>query len=357
MLGFVSYSDLSRMIRDNIHALPSGVDLVVGLPRSGMIPAYMIGLYLNRLVIDVERFLYDGEIGHGRTRPTATRLDRPSSARSILVVDDSLTTGGSMDEALRRIHASGFRGQITRCAAVISPSAHNRVDVYFTILPMPRLFEWNAFHHPLLDHACLDLDGILCFDPTTAENDDGLRYQEFLRTARPFIRPTRRIAHIVSARLEKYRQLTEEWLEANGVEYGQLHLIDLPSAKERKRLNAHYSHKARVYRETGAMLFFESEPMQAREIARLARKPVLCSQDMILYRPDAYHPQVAARNAVWHMRKRFGRIKGKLRSLMASSDSTGHCQIRHSDAASVREPENELCREGTSARCTSGRPT
>ena len=47
-MNFKNYSDLSRDIRKNLHLLSDDeYDLVVGLPRSGMVPAYMIALGLN----------------------------------------------------------------------------------------------------------------------------------------------------------------------------------------------------------------------------------------------------------------------------------------------------------------------
>ena len=39
-----------------------------------MIPAYLIGLYLNRMVTDVETFLANGAAGHGSTRKVSRSL-------------------------------------------------------------------------------------------------------------------------------------------------------------------------------------------------------------------------------------------------------------------------------------------
>jgi uncharacterized HAD superfamily protein/hypoxanthine phosphoribosyltransferase len=319
MYGYVSFAQLSTAIRTQLHAIPSDVDLIVGIPRSGMVPAYQIGLFLNRLVCDIEGFLCNGAVSHGHTRKLGIALTSLREARHILLVDDSIATGGSMQKALARIQESGYAGKISTCAAIVAPSHKSSVNVSFITLPQPRLFEWNAFHHACVESACFDMDGVLCVDPTSHDNDDGPRYEKFLANALPLFRPTLRIGHIVTARLEKYRNLTEDWLGANGIQYGQLHLVDLPSREERIRLGAHCSHKIRVYRETGASMFYESELGQAREIAQGSGKPVLCVGDMTMVMPGASHLAATAKSAMWHLRYPLGRAKGWLKQQLRSS--------------------------------------
>lgn len=309
MFGYMSIAQLSAEIRRKLGLIPNDVDLIVGIPRSGMIPAYLIGLFLNRLVVDLETFLSDGRPGHGETRQVGAKLIRPLGAAHILLVDDSLASGASLRACRERIAQSPFAGKVTTCVVVVDPGMSNRVDLHFTQLPQPRIFEWNAFHHPYLEEACVDLDGVLCVDPSPRENDDGARYGRFIRSARPLFNPTRRIGHIVSARLEKYRNQTETWLAANRIEYGRLHLLDLPSAAERRRLGAHHLHKAKIYRECGAILFYESDPIQAGEIARLSGKPVLCVADMEFYRPTGFQVRAKVKAAKWHLRGRLGQFK------------------------------------------------
>jgi uncharacterized HAD superfamily protein/orotate phosphoribosyltransferase len=316
MFGYLSVAQLSAAIRAKLTIIPDDIDLVVGIPRSGMIPAYLIGLFLNRLVVDLETFLNDGPApGHGARRIGA-EIASPLDARHVLLVDDSLASGASMKACIGRIGASRFAGRVTSCAVVVEPSMAARVDLHFVQMPQPRVFEWNAFHHPYVEMSCFDLDGLLCADPTPQENDDGSRYRAFLRSTPPLFRPTRRIGHIVSARLEKYRPETEAWLAAHGIGYGALHLIDLPSRAERMRLGTHHRHKARVFRESGSVLFYESDPDQAQEIARLAGKPVLCVADMDLRLPDGFQVKAHIKNAKWRLRRPLGRFKGQLREKM-----------------------------------------
>ncbi len=319
MFGYVSFAQLSTAIRSQLYVIPANVDLIVGIPRSGMVPAYQIGLFLNRLVCDIDGFIADGPISHGHTRKLGVPLTSLRQARHILLVDDSIATGGSMQKALARIKESGYAGRVSTCAAIVAPSHKSSVDVSFITMPQPRLFEWNAFNHACVENACFDMDGVLCVDPTAHDNDDGPRYEKFLANALPLFRPTLRIGHIVSARLEKYRSLTEDWLAANNISYGQLHLVDLPSREERIRLGAHCSHKIRVYRETGASMFYESDLGQAQEIATGSGKPVLCIGDMTMVMPGASHIAATAKSALWRLRAPLGLAKGWLKQQIRSS--------------------------------------
>jgi uncharacterized HAD superfamily protein/hypoxanthine phosphoribosyltransferase len=313
MYGYVSIAQLSVAIRSQLYRVSRDVDLIVGIPRSGMIPAYLLGLYLNRGIVDLETFLADGVAAHGATRALARGLPHLHEAQHVLLVDDSMASGASMQRALARIHTSRYAGKISTCAAIVTPAQYRSVDIAFLTVPHPRIFEWNAFHHACVEQACFDLDGVLCVDPEEHDNDDGARYELFVKTARPLFQPTQRIGHIVSARLEKYRTATEQWLARHGIRYGALHLVDLPNKAERIRQQAHCAHKIRVYRETGAALFYESNIGQAHEIARGSGKPVLCVDTMTMVLPDSRHPAVATKAALWRLRTPLGRAKGWLK--------------------------------------------
>jgi uncharacterized HAD superfamily protein len=142
-------------------------------------------------------------------------------------------------------------------------------------------------HHKFLAQCCVDIDGVLCLDPTEAENDDGPAYEKFLSEALPLFGPTRKIGWLVTSRLEKYRALTEAWLAKHGIQYDKLIMLDLPSKAERQRLGVHGSFKADFYRKSDAILFIESEHQQALKIAELSGKPVLCVETHLVTYPDA----------------------------------------------------------------------
>jgi uncharacterized HAD superfamily protein len=157
------------------------------------------------------------------------------------------------------------------------------VDLYFEEICGDRVFEWNLMHSWVVKQSCVDIDGVLCEDPTYEQNDDGERYERFLADARPLRIPSVPVGYLVTCRLEKYRALTEMWLEKYGIEYGHLIMMNYPSKEARQASGKHAAFKAKTYMSTKAIIFIESSYVQAKEIARLAKQPVLCveTQQMI----------------------------------------------------------------------------
>jgi uncharacterized HAD superfamily protein/hypoxanthine-guanine phosphoribosyltransferase len=276
-MHFKSFGDLARDIATNLARVPLDVDLIVGIPRSGMMAASMLALMLNKKFCDVASFLDNRSLQHGRTRmPSNGDLAYPLQARTVLILDDSVDSGASIRRVLAEMEVLREGRRFITAAIYASKLGVSAVDVYFEQLDMPRVFAWNLFHRNELAQCCVDIDGVLCNDPTHEENDDGPRYLRFLESATPLARPTYRIGHLVTSRLARYRAPTERWLQAHGIQFDQLHMLDLPSAAERRRQNCHAAFKADVYRSIdAATLFIESDPAQAVEIARLSGKPVL----------------------------------------------------------------------------------
>lgn len=276
MLNVRSVTDLNRAISANLHRLDrKKFDAVVGIPRSGMLPAAIIATQLQLPLSDVESFargvVYE-------------RSGRPGKALSrVLLVDDTSNKGGAMARAVARINHQAT--DITRFAVfgpyqVENPAAI--IDIYCEVVPGPRAFEWNLPKHARLPRWAFDFDGVLCRDPTKAENDDGPRYLEFLRTAEPIFLPTRPIGHIITGRLEKYRRECEAWLKRHGVEYLQLHMMQHASKAERMAAGGRGQWKAGIASEVGAEMFIESCPKQAGIIASRAKIPVWCTETQSL---------------------------------------------------------------------------
>ncbi|MDR2510110.1 MAG: hypothetical protein LBC77_05655 [Spirochaetaceae bacterium] len=259
-------------IKRNIHKIPDRTKLVVGVPRSGMIPAYMIGLILNIKVCSLDEFVHNIEPSNG-LRPINTEEG------SILIIDDSCGSGASMSAVKEKIRSAGINNPDIKYAAVYCKGGSEAaLDIALTTLEFPRIFEWNYMNHSYIEYACFDIDGVLCVDPTEEENDDGEKYKNFILNAKPLYIPKYRVYALVSSRLEKYRTETAAWLEKHNVRYQHLYLLDVPSKEHRQRFNMHAKFKAGVYAELkNAVLFYESERAQAAEIAVLTQKPVFCT--------------------------------------------------------------------------------
>lgn len=273
-MNFRSFNDLNSTIRANLSILHQiNPDLIVGVPRSGMIPAYMIGLYLNLKVTDLAGFIENRALSSGATRQSNSNFQNPWEASRVLVVEDSVASGRSFRKIMDDIPPDQ-RGKITTLAAYASVTGRKHVDYSFELVACPRIFEWNVLQTKLNQKSGVDIDGVLCVDPTEAENDDGEVYRQFLLNAKPLFLPKHKIHSLVTSRLEKYRPETESWLKKHNIEYENLIMLDLPSKKERLRLGAHASHKASAYKNDDLLLFIESNPAQAREIMQITGKPV-----------------------------------------------------------------------------------
>jgi uncharacterized HAD superfamily protein/hypoxanthine phosphoribosyltransferase len=274
-LNYKTYGDLLLDIKQNLHKVPNNIDLVVGIPRSGMIPAYMLGLSLNISVCSLDEFVSEIHQSH-----SVRQIKQAINYSNVLVVDDSVNIGGAMRKA-KKIIGKTFANKdikIYYSAIYVQPGYENHVDISFVLLAMPRMFQWNYLNHGLIQKSCFDIDGVLCYDPTEDENDDGEKYRHFLLNAKPLHIPQYKIKALVTSRLEKYRAETETWLEQHNVKYDALYMLDMASKEERiKCKGIHARFKAAIYLKLKkCSLFYESNKQQAEEIASITGKTVFC---------------------------------------------------------------------------------
>ena len=289
-MNYRSLGHLSQLSNECVGKIPHDVDLVVGIPRSGMLVGSIVALKQNLPVTDLYSFLRNDDLKKGSTRTYKhADMSKPQDAKKVLLVDDSIASAKSMHAALEQVRTV-YPGEVVTLAVFAEKNNRHLVDLYLEVVEQPRVFEWNIMHHPFIEQACLDIDGVLCLDPTSEQNDDGANYRDFLSCTRPLFIPSLKVAHLVTSRLERYRPETEEWLQRNGVQYGTLHMLDLPSAEERRRLKIHHKFKAEVYsRYPQTRLFVESEERQAIEIMKLSGKPVFCIETNEMYIPGKMH--------------------------------------------------------------------
>ena len=276
-LSYNRFQNMSFYIRKSIHSLPHDIDLVVGIPRSGMIPAYMIALFLNKPCCSITEFK-NGICPENGQRS----IDISNNIKKILIVDDSVLSG----RALKRVKNDKCikNMQVLYYAVFVTDISRTFVDFYGVITDKNRIFQWNYTNHSILRYSCVDIDGVLCVDPEESENDDGEAYKNFILTAKPLYVPKIKIHALVTSRLEKYRYETEVWLKNNNIEYDNLIMLNLESKEERQALHCHAQFKASIYKKDSyAKLFIESNDRQAREIARLSHKPCICVETDSLY--------------------------------------------------------------------------
>lgn len=272
-MHYRSITDLNGDVVNWITRLPRDLDLIVGIPRSGLLVANLLAVHLNLPLTDLDGLL------EGRVIAGGGRLNRPAELPSaeplkVLVVDDIVWTGAQIRKAKERIADANLPHDVQYGVVYVQPYSASLVDHYHEKLPGNRLFEWALLHNQYLHDACMDIDGILCRDTRPGEDDDGPNYRRFLSTVEPAYIPSWPVGWLVTSRLEKYRDLTEEWLDRHDIPYGELIMLDLPTARERERSKASPKFKAMTYRLTGAKIFFESSLPEAVTIAELSGRPV-----------------------------------------------------------------------------------
>lgn len=280
-INFVTFNMLNRIIVNNLYKIPHDIDLIAGVPRSGLLAANILACHLNKPLTDVDGILTRKIFDAGRTKNKQGWIDDISSAKKILVVEDSVASGKSLMTVKARLQ--NLNSEIIYLSIIVEPHSANLPDIFFIVVPQPRVFEWNYMHHIFLRRCCVDIDGVLCQDPDPDQNDDGEKYTSFCLNATPKFIPSQPIGCIVTARLKKYTFETQQWLWRNRIHYDNMIMLNLDSAEERRRLGIHANFKAEVYKALdNAELFIESDFEQAKIIATLANKDVFCVENSII---------------------------------------------------------------------------
>ena len=279
-MNFRTISDLDNLITKNLALLPKDIDLVIGVPRSGLFAANIISLYLNLPLTDLDSFLAGRIYDCGSTRVNKNWISEITDDVKVLLVEDSSISGNSLAEIKNKIKNAKIKNRITILTIYVTDYTKDLTDIYFEICNPPRMFEWNYLHHTLLKNACFDIDGVLCLDPTPDQNDDGEKYRDFVRNAPLRVKPTFKIGYLVTSRLEKYRADTEYWLKKNGIEYDYLVMMQYKTKEERIKSGSHGRFKGEAYKLfERTNLFVESELRQAKEIAEISGKVVFCTEN------------------------------------------------------------------------------
>ncbi len=309
-MNYRNIRDLNNVILKNLSIIPRDFDLIVGVPRSGMLPANLLSLYLNRPYTDIHSFM-NGHIYKAGARGQFFDIKQ---FKKILVVDDSVASGAALQECKENLQHLAGEFDIKYCAVYVIPGKEKSVDYFFEVVPLPRYFQWNILNHTTLEKACFDIDGVLCADPLPEQNDDGEKYIDFILNAPPLFIPGSKIGTIVTSRLEKYRKETETWLKANNVKYNDLVMLDLPDMAARQKANNHGGHKAKAYMAKPYVLFVESDLTQAIQINQIAKKPVLCTENFeMIFDSESIMYNIKSGKYMPFLRKYALKVRNKIR--------------------------------------------
>jgi orotate phosphoribosyltransferase len=265
---YVTTDDLIRDALSLTTRLPP-IRRVFGVARSGMIPAAAIACAMSAELWTID--IHSRKIREAGTGFRMGAVAVPDDAPS-LIVDDSAYTGRSLEDAAAAVSALDCRP--LKCAVYTSPKMTRKLDLFAAVL-REHVFEWNVGAAPYSDSLGFDLDGILCRDFTEAEDDDGPRYLETMRSIRPSPIRIRRPASIITARLERYRAETEAWLRRHGHAWRSLDLGPWSSPAERT-FEAIVEWKAERIVSRNLSTFVESCPHLALALHQRTGRTVAC---------------------------------------------------------------------------------
>jgi uncharacterized HAD superfamily protein/adenine/guanine phosphoribosyltransferase-like PRPP-binding protein len=266
-----TFMTVNNLVASTLSLCPKITDVkfIVGVPRSGMIPASVLATFLHS-----DLYSFDQKAMTLSHTGAGFRLKNHERGNTIYVVDDSAGSGATMVSAKRLIQMSYPEATIKTVAIVTTALASMYVDIYAKCMDH-HFFEWSMFNA----HAfCVfDMDGILCRDFTREEDDDGELYIKTMEAMEPTsIQPRKNPLIVVTSRLEKYRKQTEKWFEKNGYILEGLHMLDVPSKKDRTHAIS-VKHKSDTYASLkNAKFFVESDEQQASDIFAMTGKAVIC---------------------------------------------------------------------------------
>jgi hypothetical protein len=278
---WVSTADL---VRDSIHLaglLPLDCSGIVGVPRSGMIPASVIATHLHLPLYSL--------IGNTLQR-VHSEASRGAGVQGrggpLAVVDDTTFSGAAMQRTRGIIAAHGRRAVF--CAVYVNPlrpESKRVVDLYVRELPAPHLLEWNwANNGPMAGRwsdvpaygagMALDLDGIIVHDSESGG-----------RPGSPYMLPRALPCKLIATgRPESDRAGTESMLRSLGVQWERLEMYPGDRLAEWHEIAAF---KARLFKDSACGLFVESDRDQAERINQLSGKPCICPRAGVVYHGPA----------------------------------------------------------------------
>ena len=277
------YITTAQLIRDCKNLLLpqlSGLKIkgVVGIPRSGMLPATMVAMWLNLPLYSLDSsgklFMLSGTSSFGGGRMT----DFISNNGRLLVVDDTIYSGTAMKDIKNKILEDAFY-----CCVYFRNKSKFKPDFFGKELSPPHLLEWNLFNSTYIQDALLDFDGILSPNVPHDICLDEEKYIKYITDVKPLSHriPKGKCKGIVTARLEKYREVTERWLDKHKIEYGFLKMF--PTEREQERDKNHVEEaatfKAKIFSQSDAKFFIESEVAEAIRIRKKSGKLVICPDE------------------------------------------------------------------------------
>lgn len=286
---YVTLSDMMTSIRKNLYKIPHDLCGVIGIPRSGMIVASVVSELINVPLTDLESFIKDQSLNGGHR----LELFKSKDSRKILVCDDTIYSGRAMKEAKAKLSKFESEYDFIYCAAYLEGFSSQEVDFFledvssYSRQDIQVIYEWNIFHHypHIMSRCVFDVDGVFCIEDGRPDDSLEEEYENYIKNATPYIIPKVRVGAICTYRINKYLDITTDWLIKNGIYYDKICMFNADSWRDRNYSGVSPENfKANFYRKHPEyLLFIESNDREARRIHEITGKQVLCTDTNILY--------------------------------------------------------------------------
>jgi len=272
---FFSMEDAFLLSQNMIRKLSScEIDVVIGIPRSGLMVASLVALKLGKPLSTPDTFI-EGKVWRSK------KIDGKEKPVNVLLIEDVVHQGRALAESLEALKQYQASLKITKAALLVYSQTKHLVDIYEEVIGTHTMLEWAFLHHRLSLNTAFDLEGVLCEKVPEGCDDHEEKYARWIKDAKAYLIPVYEVDCIVSSRLEKYRPETEAWLKKNGVKYKELILWDVPSNKDRKNLFSKY--KIDILTRLQPKLYIESSNEVSKDIWQATKIPVLCADEMMMY--------------------------------------------------------------------------
>jgi hypoxanthine phosphoribosyltransferase len=254
--------------------ISSDFDIVVAIPRSGMIIGSVIASYFGK-PLSTPDMIIEGKQWMSSISTTKHNINL-NFYNTILVVDDSICSGQQMEHNVNLIQSYLPNKKIIKAVLYKSKESSYPIDFFYKEVSSQNLnqYDFSLMHQKLAANIACDLDGILCKDYA------GQNYDDFLRNAIPHRIPTFEIDSIVTARPEEYREITEEWLKKHNVRYKKLYMLPEHNNTDIQKV---LKFKTNILLKEKPDLYWESNPYLAKECHERTGIRTLCFENGILY--------------------------------------------------------------------------
>lgn len=273
-IQYRSITDMGERITASLDALPSDLDMVVGVPRSGMIAATLIALYRNLPMTDLEGLFEGRMIKSGRR--TIEQINMEGSRCKVLVVDDSVGAGTQMRAAKERLKPLEDKFEFVFAAVFVSETGSSLVDIAMEICPQPRCFQWNVMNHYLMQRACVDVLSLLPGDVSKQATISRELPQIWQQT--PLFKPKYKLASLVVPAYSTEREMVEKWMQQHGLSCKELVLAG-------RQWQAYAKARLKAQRKRPIQMAFEFSRTDALRAAAKVGVPVFSSECFAFFQP------------------------------------------------------------------------